>query len=321
MKRISRRAFVSGLAAGAVGAIFNGPVEAMKRDDDERSIEPQKKPTEPTIQKYNELGKTGIKVSDVIFGAGALYEPNLIRYAFDRGINTFDTAAGYGSGLSEEDIGEGLKGVRDKCVIITKQGFSRRDPFDKDKVTRTLENSLKKLRTDYVDGLFIHSMDTPEALNNEELIDTFVRFKKEGKVRFTGFSTHDEEAALAECVKPKHEQFVDAVMLRYNHMEGAPIEPLIATMRQKGIGTIAMKTQAGGKQGKLKELVNDQVSYPLGGSGLGPGQQAHRLRRRLDGQLLADRRLYRRLRQDTGTKRSIPPSQVPRRGGVHLLPG
>jgi hypothetical protein len=262
MIRISRRALLSGLAAGAAGAIFHKTVDAGPVVDPTQSPDSPKQRTEPHIKKYNELGKTGIEVSDVIFGAGALYEPALIRYAYDRGVNAFDTAAGYSEGLSEEDIGNGLKGVREKCVIITKQGFSRRDPFDRKEVIRTLETSLKKLQSDYVDGLFIHSMDTPEALNNDELIETFLRFKEEGKVRFTGFSTHDEDMALAECVKPKHEPFVDAVMLRYNHIEGGSIEPLIAQANKKGIGTIAMKTLAGGKHDKLKEFVGDAMSYP-----------------------------------------------------------
>lgn len=262
MKRISRRAFVSGMAAGAVGSLLNRAAGATAGGDDGPPPAPDGKPTEPTIQTYNELGKTGIKVSDVMFGAGAVYESGVVRYAFDRGITAFDTAAGYTGGLSEEDVGEGLKGVRDQAVIITKQGVSSRRPFDRHAAARTLETSLRKLRTDHVDGLFIHSMDSLDPLRNEEVLNTFLRFKREGKVRFTGFSTHDEKVCLAECIKPEYEEFVDAVMFRYNHMEGKPIEPLIARLRKKGIGTIAMKTLAGGKHGKLEEFVDDQMTYP-----------------------------------------------------------
>ena len=64
-------------------------------------------------------------------------------------------------------------------------------------------------------------------------------------------------ARFAEC----YDEIVDVVMFRYNHMESRT-EPLIAALREKGIGTIAMKTLAGGKHGRLREFINDQLSYP-----------------------------------------------------------
>ncbi len=213
------------------------------------------------IRRYNELGNTGVTVSDVTFGANAINEPGVIRYAFDRGVNLFDTAANYSAGVSEEVLGRGLQGVRDRAHIITKQGFSARRT-DRRAMTRTLEASLRKLQTDYVDGLFIHSMETMDAFQSEAVVESLIRFKQEGKVRFTGFSTHNERKTLAECVDPRYEECVDVVMLCYNHMAGQPIESLIAQMRSRGIGTIAMKTQAGGKSGRLKHFLNDQLSYP-----------------------------------------------------------
>ncbi|UCG87757.1 MAG: aldo/keto reductase, partial [Gemmatimonadota bacterium] len=151
---------------------------------------------------------------------------------------------------------------RGQVCIITKQGFSRRRPPSRNMISNMLESSLRKLRSDYVDGLFIHSMENMDALQNDAVFESFVRFKEEGKVRFTGFSTHNERKTLVECVDPRYEQVVDAVMLRYNHMEGEPIEPLIAAMRARGIGTIAMKTLAGGKHGRLERFVNDRMTYP-----------------------------------------------------------
>jgi aryl-alcohol dehydrogenase-like predicted oxidoreductase len=250
MTLISRREFLAGLAAGGAGVLLGARAGSTPSDH------------APHIQKYNELGRTGLKVSDIIFGAGALQEPGVVRYAFDRGITGFDTAAGYSGMVSEEHIGMGLKGVRDRAVIITKQGFSRHNPFDRATVVKTLEESLRKLQTDYVDGLFIHSINVLDQLNNEDLLDTFLQFKRDGKVRFTGFSTHEEKVTLAGCVKPEYEEFVDAVMFRYNHVESEAIEPLIATMRKKGIGTIAMKTLMGKKPEALEPYANDDMSYP-----------------------------------------------------------
>ncbi len=263
MKSLSRREFSSRLAAGAAGAVLG--CRADTQDSADRDWTPQsqqQQATDSAIRHHNSLGKTGITVSNVILGGGALNEPGVVRYAFDRGVNVFDTAATYGAGVSEEVIGRGLLGVRDKAHIITKQGFSRRRPPSQRSIANTLEGSLLKLQTDYVDGLFIHSLDDIRPLQNDAVLESFVRFKQEGKVRFTGFSTHDERETLAECVDPRYEEIVDVVMFRYNHMEGNRIEPLIAALRDKGIGTIAMKTLAGGKHGRLKEFVNEQLSYP-----------------------------------------------------------
>jgi predicted aldo/keto reductase-like oxidoreductase len=261
MKSMTRRTFFSSLTTGIAGMLF-GSCGKQTQPADEITQAPAAGQHDLKIRQYNPLGKTGIKTSDITFGATAINTPNVIRYAFDLGVNVFDTAANYGGGVSEEIIGQGLKGVRDKAYIITKQYFPSRRSITKERITRTFEASLKKLQTDYVDVLFIHTMETMTLMNNDVIRGTYGQLKKEGKVRFTGFSTHSERITLPGCVQPEYEDFVDVVMFQYNHMEGRRLEPFIANMRQKGIGTIAMKTLAGGKQGNLKELVNNRLSYP-----------------------------------------------------------
>ena len=96
-----------------------------------------------------------------------------------------------------------------------------------------LEIGLRNLRSDYVDGLFAHSADTREILRNEEIRAAYSQFKKEGLVRFTGFSTHNEKETLPECLKPEYDDFVDAVMFRYNHLESKNIEPYVKQMHEK----------------------------------------------------------------------------------------
>ncbi|UCD23855.1 MAG: aldo/keto reductase [Gemmatimonadota bacterium] len=263
MKSLSRREFSTKLAAGVAGAMLG--CQADKRDAADGGWTPQSHPreaTDPTIQHHNTLGRTGIRVSDVILGGGDLHEPGVIRYAFDRGVNVFDTAATYVGGVSEDVIGRGLLGVRDRAHIITKQGFSRRRPPTQRSIANLLEASLRRLQTDYVDGLFIHSMEDMRALQNDAVLESFVRFKQEGKVLFTGFSTHNERRTLVQCLQPRYDEVVDVVMFRYNHMEGEHIEPMIQALRTKGIGTIAMKTLAGGKHGHLREFLSNQLSYP-----------------------------------------------------------
>jgi len=263
MTQMSRRHFSARLAQGTLGAVLGCRAESRHSGDIDWAPQSQQQQTnELEIQRYTLLGSTGITVSDVTFGGGAISDAGVVRYAFDRGVTLFDTAALYGVGVSEEIIGRALQGVRDQVCIITKQGFSRRRPPSRSMISNVLESSLRKLRSDYVDGLFIHSMEEMDALQNDDVVESFVRFKREGKVRFTGFSTHNERRTLAECVQPRYDEVVDVVMLRYNHMEGRAIEPLIAAMRTKGIGTIAMKTLAGGQHGRLRQFVNDQMTYP-----------------------------------------------------------
>jgi aryl-alcohol dehydrogenase-like predicted oxidoreductase len=260
MNSISRRAFSSRLAAGAAGFVLGCRSDTRESSDGSGPRHaPGQSGEAPTIQRFRSLGDTGIHASDIIFGANTLNDPGIVRYAFDRGINVFDTAANYSSGVSEEILAEGLRGVRDGAHVITKQGVNPRRRANVRRIERTLEASLRNLQSDYVDGLFIHSMDSMDPLNNDDVVEAFVRFKREGKVRFTGFSTHREAVTLAQCVAPQYSEFVDAVMFRYNHVESAATEPLVARMRSKGIGTIAMKTLAAGTRG-LSVYTGDTLS-------------------------------------------------------------
>src|SRR4030042_5411459 len=76
--------------------------------------------TQNAIKQYNILGRTGLKVSDISFGAGGTTDPAIIQYALDLGINFFDTAESYGDGSSEETIGKVAAQHRDKMIICTK---------------------------------------------------------------------------------------------------------------------------------------------------------------------------------------------------------
>ena len=87
----------------------------------------------------------GLKVSDISFGSASTSDANLVRYAFERGINFFDTAESYRGGFAEEAIGEALQGKRDRIVLSTK---TTADVGDKrSDMMRALERSLKRLGT------------------------------------------------------------------------------------------------------------------------------------------------------------------------------
>jgi len=255
MADLSRRNFLTAFASGLAGlgltkSMWPSSLKKGKSQGESSSLK---------IQKYNPLGSTGLKVSDVSCGAISLYEPNVLRYAYDFGVNYFDTAEGYLRTKSETFLGQGLKDVRDKVIITTKHPYSSRDEINKENIVQRVEASLKRMQTDYVDIAMVHNISDLSFLKNEELQAAYAQLKKDGKVRFTGFSTHNAKLTLKQALET---EFVQVILLIYNHMEGKEIEPLIEKVRNKGIGTVAMKVFAGGKQGNLTSLISKDVSYP-----------------------------------------------------------
>jgi len=255
MAKLSRRHFLSALPTGILGLGLGNKTKGNYGDHQQGSGEN----SPPKIKKYKTLGNTGLKVSDVSCGAISFFEPTVLRYAYDLGVNYFDTAEGYMRQKSEAFVGEALKDVRDKLIITTKHGYSARDKITKESIIKRMEGSLKRMQTDYVDFALIHGVDDLKLLENEELRAAYDQLKKDGKVRFTGFSSHNAKVTLKQALE---QDFVQLVLVIYNHLEGKEIEPLLKQVRKRGIATVAMKIFAGGKQGNLKSLVSQQVSYP-----------------------------------------------------------
>jgi hypothetical protein len=154
------------------------------------------------------LGKTGIEVSRLGFGLaelGGLQGPDaeptagrLLNTALDSGINFLDTAACYGD--SEELIGNTIADRRDDYVLATKCGHltegTNAEPWSAKIVADNVERSLRRLRTDHVDLVQLHSCDL-ETLRSRDAIDGMVRAKEQGKTRFIGYSGDNEAAEWA----------------------------------------------------------------------------------------------------------------------------
>ena len=165
--------------------------------------------------QYRDFGKTGFKVS--AFGMGCMRLPRvvggrnegdvdreksweMIRYAADNGVNYFDTAYGYHNKTSEEILGEALEGGRrEKVKIATKQPFGTMKDLQSgggativENARRNLENTLKKLRTGYIDMYLIHAVGPKnwEDIKKEQIIELYQKFKSEGLIRGIGFSYH-----------------------------------------------------------------------------------------------------------------------------------
>src|ERR1700691_2603614 len=169
----------------------------------------------PRIRRYSTLGRTGLKISDISFGASQLTsgEEDLVRHAFDCGINYFDSADSYTDGESETTIGNALKGKRDKVYLTSKQMAQADDK--RDAMMQTLEGSLRRLQTDHVDVYFNHAVNDPARLKNPEWHEFTEQARKQGKIRFVGMSGH--AGNLAKCLHYALENGqVDVILCAHN---------------------------------------------------------------------------------------------------------
>lgn len=210
----------------------------------------------PSIQQYNALGKTGLKVSDISMGMAR--EESVYHYALDRGINLFDTAESYYQGQHEKDIGRAFKKVRDKVVIMTKHFFGKPERITKKKVIKRFDASLKRLDFDCVDIALWHEVADPALFECDELLGAYDDLKKAGKLRFLGFSTHKPDIICPVAFKDKR---FSVMMGIYNSVQNPKRSKWITKAKGLGIGVITMKTMMGQEQDKLTELADDRSTY------------------------------------------------------------
>ena len=195
--------------------------------------------------KYRNLGKTGIKVSEVGFGGIPIIRlqtdeaVKVLRYAFDKGITFYDTANMYRD--SESKIGMALSSFRDKIIIASKTILRDAVGFRKH-----LENSLKMLKTDYLDLFQFHQVANDEEwekiTKDGGALSEAHKAKKEGKIRFLGVTSHNLQMAI-KLVKTG---LFNTIQFPFNFIETEAKDQLHKYSREKGIGIIAMKPFAGG---------------------------------------------------------------------------
>jgi predicted aldo/keto reductase-like oxidoreductase len=242
----SRRSFltksVSGLAAA--GVLGYAPGIAFGQD--------KEKQTEGEII-YRTLGRTGLKVPIVSMGVMNANKPEIVQASYELGIRHFDTAARYQYGRNEQMVGSVIKklGVRDKVIIGTKE-IRPSDAGEvsgktvKERFITLCEGSMKRLKTDYIDILYVHSIRTADEVNHQETLEAVTELKKQGKVRYIGVSTHQ---AMTEVINAVTEGGIYDVVLTSMNVSMADDVDLLNAIKnasEKGVGIIAMKTQAGG---------------------------------------------------------------------------
>jgi len=194
--------------------------------------------------EYRTLGKTGLRVTAVSMGVMNCSDPAVLHRAFDLGINFYDTANSYMAGKNEEMVGKAFRKKRDKVLIQTKVRFHSAEKESR----RDLETSLRRLQTDHVDVLLVHALKAPEEVSNPALIEFLRAMKKEGKARFTGFSSHTNMASLLRQAAKSTSH--DVALVSYNFTHSSDLKEAVASAAKSGIGVVAMKTQAGGYKAK-----------------------------------------------------------------------
>jgi predicted aldo/keto reductase-like oxidoreductase len=179
----------------------------------------------------------------------------LIRYAADHGVNYFDTAFGYHGRTSEEVLGEALEGGRrERVIIATKQPFG--EMKTQADIRRNLENTLKKLRTDYLDVYLIHGINGGiwADIKKREILKEYEKFRDEGLIRAIAFSYHGGYDAFEEILDAYD---WDMCQVQHNFMDTNREVTVkgIELAGKKGCALVVMEPLRGGNLSKATESV------------------------------------------------------------------
>lgn len=205
---------------------------------------------------YRTLGRTGLKLP--VVSMGSCYAIDLVRTALDEGIVYIHTSSGYSESNHERLLGEVFHGrPRDSFVVATSpdlpypeaKGRNRSSGLGKNAnpgdIFESIEGSLRRLKLDSVDIYYLCSIASPDTVLHEPYMLAFDRLKREGKARFVGVGTHENEPAVIRAAADSG--FWDVVLTAYNFRQSHRREVRAAIRRaaDAGLGVVAMKTQAG----------------------------------------------------------------------------
>ncbi len=239
---LNRRSFVK-LGAGA--GLTAGAVNAFSK-------------AKQTTMKYRELGQTKLKVSEVSLGTYGFNNSGLLEEALDNGINFINTCAAYQHGAAEEAIGKVMKTRRKDAIIFT--GWVCNPRTKKADLLKSLDDSLKRLNTDYIDIIKTHNIDDPAWLDNDAQYEAFAEAKKAGKVGHLGLSCHGgniDEVILKALTKKSFE----VLQFKYNFMEQTIREKVFAEIKKQKVGVVVFKSQAGKRQNEIKDIEQKGLSH------------------------------------------------------------
>jgi len=206
--------------------------------------------------QYRKLGRTGLHVSEIGFGAWAIggsWGPQdekesikALHKAIDLGVNFIDTAAVYGGGKSEKIIAEVLKERKEEIIVATKTPpapgpwppspyCTMENRFSEEYLRKNIEKRLRYLQTDCLDILQLHTWT--RAWNNNPLpLITLKKLKEEGKIKFIGVSTpEDDQNSVIDLIR---QGYLDTVQVIYNIFEQEPAAELLPEALKNDVGII-----------------------------------------------------------------------------------
>ena len=225
--------------------------------------------------KYKVLGKSGIKVSEIGFGAWTIAldwwgkkiddveAKHMLKKAYDLGINFFETADMYGKGKSEKLIGEVFKEMRNEIVISTKYGYDFESVeqighkelpqrFDSAFTENALKNSLNRLQTDYIDVYGLHNPKL-NHIRDDKIFQTLDQKIKEEKIKTYQVALGPAIGWTHEGLEAMNRKNVSAVQTVYNILEQTPGNELIENGERKNVGILVRVPDASGiLTGKVK---------------------------------------------------------------------
>ncbi len=206
----------------------------------------QRPASTPSPLRFRELGRTGLKVTELGFGSEAVSDVSVFERAIDIGINFFDTARSYQGGNEERALGSVLRTKRDRVILATRSYADNAAQAAKD-----LDASLEALSTNHVDIWYLGQKDQPDKVT-AEMLDVQRAAQKAGKLRFRGISTHRIGTMVDFILREKF----DVVQIPYSYAVGTRRDPYkmdvtnldsaLDRLKAAGIGVVAMKVMAGG---------------------------------------------------------------------------
>lgn len=185
-------------------------------------------PPPPAAMSKRVLGRTGLEVTDIAFGGIQIQQERLLDVALDRGINLIHTAPGYSGGKSIRLFGQVMKRRRKDVFLALKQS-----------PVGGIDNELALLNTDHVDILVppLHSLD---EMNDPQLPGAYDKLKREGKIRFSGYACHQNQAEV--MTRSVELGIFDVMLIGYHLANRAELDPILArARRERNMGFMAMK--------------------------------------------------------------------------------
>lgn len=201
---------------------------------------------------YHQLGKSALRISEVVFGGMSLQgeeAPNiaLLHKALDGGINCFDTADLYDQGGNETLFGKAFKDRRNRVILATKVGNHLRPDGSgwdwnprKQYILKAVEDSLRRLQTDYIDLYQLHGGTLDDPI--DETISAFEQLQDEGKIRYYGISSIRPNVIRA-WVERSH---MESVMMQYSLLDRRPEESALQLLEEHNVGVLARGSVARG---------------------------------------------------------------------------